>query len=351
MQSFIKEAYKAVPGQYGVEARALIDSNKYDLINTARWSVILPSQWKSVLEPGMNLNLALYRYDPLDFNNLYSHPHHDGSTNGWEETTGSGGKKRHKHRATDTKKQRTTDNKQTPFAPPSLLRPNYLRLPQSSSLPHFEELGIKENKERTSPRHPGKKAFASTSASNHISSPYRYSEDSRGAYYPHSISSHFNQAPPVLQPTPSAQVATRHSNFEQTDEDLRSTPKLEQNVQGPQAEQQKKECMAETIGDEDHALMEDEPTETRRADSPKLEASGSMGTDATVVATPMPVEFQDSAGRRFLFPYELCSTWEVCLLVWDVLRLIAADTSRICIALLSRLSFMARPIPSNLPMT
>ena len=377
MQNFIKEAFEKTTGPYAKAYKSHVKHGKYDIIDHSDNEVILPSQWESTIAPGMNLRMIIYSVDSLDiqvphgisyYDTYYTYPQagklpkpsrNPGAPSrayqGYTENNSENGGEYNK------KEKDSNDDETTPTASPALYRNEkppsptdrsprhgrYLSLPEKSSLPNFEELGIGSvPSQKPTARYPYSE-YAKVSTS-YADSTYG-GMGSVGTYYPHSNSSYVDQPGvscppikgpvshtpgpfqwPVMNPPPSSKPAEQPLD---SDVDRRLT-KLELLILDQKAQRKAREAAAQKAERKVQALAIKQAREAERAGSElergmvmadktetemrqaaleadKAQAGIEDSDGTTMVAEPKPVELNDAFGNFHKFPYKECSTWEV----------------------------------------
>ena len=224
----------------------------------------------------------------------------------------------------------------------------YLSLPETPSLPNFEELGIGfKPPQKPAARDPVRNGFEYANVSTGYGDSTYGSMGSVGASHPYSDPSYVNQPGvsfpaakgpashvpgpfqwPVLDPPSSGRPAKQPLDL---DLDNRLA-KLEQLLLDERAERKAREAAAQNVEQDVQALAKKGAEEAEGArsvlaraivkadktememsqaaieeDKAQVEKEGNVST----AAEPRPVELNDAFGRTFVLPYQMCSTWEV----------------------------------------
>ncbi len=238
-------------------------------------------------------------------------------------------------------------------------RPAHLQLalPSSSSLPNFEDLGVGKEAQHSSARPTAKKTSTYTTAStNYIDSAYN-SMESAHSFYPHP-SLDYNARPNVSVPSSTELVprnplpynqpviAAPSSNPQFTQPQYLDYSKaylrLEQMILDDKAVREARESAAKKLEDERRIKVEKEQFVAEQIDAAAAAAAANARLDfarkeadklviesekaeaetkekaaaAAAAANPEPIHFKDAVGRKFIFPYQQCKTWRVCLFVF-----------------------------------
>ena len=347
MRGLIKEAFEDMIGTYADVIRRYIKDGKFDLVSSEN-EIILPSQWEKMVEPGMTVGFRYgFGFHPFPSNIAYDPGRSRGAKN-----------QRSKNKDTE-KKEDSLDEEATPTAstfmgqsqgsfPATAGTPLYGRyITQTSSLPMFDDLIVNNDAPYASPSkyyyntyrpplpiaaRPSQTLKSTPNFNNPVyeskAAEKRVQEENR------------DQIEKVSKP-----VDSTAEEFEQWSEQWSwETPKKpkkkaintkkanaltgenaqEENPMRAEKDSSPIDRAAEELWVQNELTANEKETENKAKYEAGNEAKteveheterdfNEMVTEKVAATKPEPIHFIDAIGRKFAFPYQHCSTWDVWL--------------------------------------